>query len=399
MKTRSGFFQHMILFIGSALTVLLLSFAVFMFVLLVDNAEQKTELLRKASGLEIDRSVFYENVDSWLMTNKEKADEDRRIAALATVDHVDRISHFAAFEKSKEISLTLLQDTDNKLLLKNALIPGTYFDKNAWNQVFLPDAYKGVFREGEMITVSLSVPSEATSADYSYANISLELIVTGFFQEQPVISVSSGGNGVALQELLKYDPVCIVSALRDNSGNVLSGTAADYCMIYPKSGVEIVSLLEEIEETVDSPANVVGGQQIIDRYIEANAGEFRELVGLFLLCLLLGITLVWGRMIIFESSEERTLVIHYLCGSTWRREVFLLFLPILVELIVSIFLGILFYLYLAKQGSVFYSISLNADPRHFIFASSLMLLFYLFALLPIYFEAARKSPISLYRRD
>lgn len=372
---------------SKVLSILLLSFAVYMLLMLCCVTMQRTELLRAADRVNIRNTIFYENSDAGLMTEKERGEEIHRIESLKNTDHIDRLFYY----NDNETMMTMIQISGNNNH-KYYLDSGTSFFHDEINKIILPKSYKDLYKVGNTITLSVF-------DKVRWISVPIALEVTGFLQEQPLISPYCGGNGISLDNLMSLHEAAIVSELRDSEGVVISGTECEYCLIYSKQGVDADQFHDEVSNLVDSPANVVEGNTIIGRYLNSYTAEYREIFGMLLLSLLLGITLLWGRMLILLDSEEKTMAVHYLCGSTWRREVTLLYFPVFIEIVFSTLVGNIVYRYMTMQNSVRLDLSLEMDPITILFVTVIMLLVYFTAIIPAILEAIRKSPIELYRED
>ncbi len=387
MKKLRGMF-HILLAVGSkVLSVLFLSFTIYLFLMLCCETIQKTELLRAANRMNLTNGIFYGNNDAWIMTEEEVNEEIKRIEGCEATGHVDQL--FYMFEC--EADLVLIQNTAKDLSLYYSLESGAFFRKDDINKVLLPSRYCNAYKVGDTFTITAF-----DEARWIFTPLDLEVV--GFLKDQPMITPFYGGN-ISLENLLSVEDAAVVSVLKESDGTVFPLTSNYSYMIYSKQGVNIDSFHEEISKIVDSPSNAIYGNTIISSYLTSHSEEFRDLTGLFFLSLLLGITFLWGRMLILKDSKEKTMAVHYLCGSTWRREIARLYLPVFIELLVSLLAGNLLYWYTDKQDPVPMALSPETDVLTILFVTAVLLLVYCIAILPVIFEAIRKSPIELYRED
>ena len=239
MKKLRGMF-HILLTVGSkVLSVLFLSFTVYLFLMLCCETIQKTELLRTANRMNLTNGIFYGNNDASIMTEEEINEEIKRIEGCEATGHVDQLFYM------NDSDLVLIQNTSKDLSLYYSLESGTFFRKDDSNKVLLPSRYSNTYRVGD--TINITAFDEAR-----WISIPLDLEVVGFLKDQPMISPFNGGD-ISLEDLLSVEDAAVVSVLKESDGTVLPLTSNYSYMIYSKQGVNIDSFHEEISEIVDSP--------------------------------------------------------------------------------------------------------------------------------------------------
>lgn len=268
------------------------------------------------------------------------------------------------------------------------LASGTWPAADSINQIVLPYAFSGVYKDGQKIEFEvIDLGSQETRR--------VELTITGFLRKNTsVITFLSISNMDNLQDIFSTDyPFGIVYGLKDTDGAEIRSIDFRNCFIIkPNQGYTKQKITEDLRSVLGSSGTIHFMPNMITGYHLSNQETLRKTIGYVIITFTLTLTTIFASTMLRILNGQKRMSVYYLCGAPWAKSICIELFEHLPYLGAGFCLGIYFYM--------------HYDPRIYAFsweyaagAFFLIAVIIGFAVIPFFLATKSKSPLALYRKD